>query len=167
MLNINNIPWKQRILELFVDYICILIYLLLLFSVNMGIYLGILGQVPSFGELQAHLIAIFASVLPIIIIFSVLDYRKGSIGKRKAKLRVHYKNKSFKASLLRNTIKFLPWQLAHIGVIHGMYSDFDLVSIIFASAGMGLSLAMLIMGLARNDKRHLGDLLAGTQVQTR
>lgn len=167
MLNKNNIPMKQRIIELFVDYICILIYLLVLFGVNMGIYLGIWGQVPSFSELHSHLIAIFASVLPVIIVFSIWDYKKGSIGKRKAKLKLYYRHKSFKASLLRNTIKFLPWQLAHIGVIHGMYSDFDLLAIIFACAGMGLALAMLIMGMARNDKRHFGDLIAGTQVQIR
>lgn len=161
----NNITWKQRIKELFIDYICILIYLLILFGVNMGIHLGIWGYILSFSELQSQLIAIVTSVLPIILIFSILDYKKGSIGKRKANLKIYYRHKSFKVSMLRNIIKFLPWQLAHIGVIHGMYSNFDLLAITFASAGMGLAITMLIMGLTRNDKRHLGDFIAGTQVQ--
>lgn len=65
-------------------------------------------------ELQSQVMALFTSVIPIIMIFSYMDYSKdGSIGKRKAGLKLVYKHKSFKSSLIRNIIKFLPWQLGH------------------------------------------------------
>lgn len=161
----NNIALKQRIIELFVDYVCILIYLLILLGVSLGIFFGVSGNIPTFGEAHSQMIALFASVLPIVLIFSILDYKKGSIGKRKARLKIYFKNKNLGSSLIRNIIKFLPWQLAHIGVIHGVYSNFDLWAVALACAGMALAFILLIMGLMRKDKRHLGDLIAGTQVQ--
>lgn len=165
MLKENNIPWKQRIKELLIDYLVILIYLLILFGVSMVVFFGVLGHVPTFSELQSQLIAAFASVLPIILIFAVLDYKKGSIGKKKAKLTLYFRHRSLAASLLRNVFKFLPWQLAHTGVIHGMYTNFDLSAFVFIYGSMILALIMLLMGLIRKDKRHLGDFIAGTQVQ--
>ena len=52
-----------------------------------------------------------------------------------------------------------------MGTIHGVYSDFDLVSIILSSLATLLALLLLAMAIFRKDKRHLGDLLAHTQVQ--
>jgi RDD family protein len=73
--------------------------------------------------------------------------------------------KTIQASFIRNLIKFLPWQLGHMGTIHGVYSDFDLISIILSSLATLLALLLLAMAIFRKDKRHLGDLLAHTQVQ--
>ncbi len=167
MLIENNITLKQRLKELFIDYICILIYLVILLTIAMGIYSVVLKHIPGFNELQTQLLAIFTSVVPVILIFSFLDYTKGSIGKQKAGLRLYYTNKSFWSSLLRNIVKFLPWQLGHIATIHGIYTNFDILAIIFAICSMLMALLLLIMGLLRRDKRHLGDLIAGTQTQVR
>jgi uncharacterized RDD family membrane protein YckC len=167
MLDENNATVKQRIMELAIDYACILIYLLLLFGIGITVYLGFLSGIPDFSEQQSQLLAAFTSIIPIILIFSFLDYTKGSFGKRKAGLIVFYSHRNFGASLLRNIVKFLPWQLAHIGVIHGVYAQFDVWSIIFSYFGMGFGILLFVMGVARKDKRHLGDLIAGTQVQAR
>ncbi len=48
-----------------------------------------------------------------------------SIGKQKAELKLYYTNKTFGSSLVRNVIKFLPWQLGHMGAIRGIYTNFD------------------------------------------
>ena len=69
------------------------------------------------------------------------------------------------ASLTRNVIKFLPRQLGHMGTIHGLYSDFDVLSIILSISATLLAVSLLAMTMFRKDKRHLGDLLAHTQVQ--
>ena len=69
------------------------------------------------------------------------------------------------ASLIRNVIKFLPWQLGHMGTIHGFYSDFDMLFIILSISATLLAVSLLAMTIFRKDKRHLGDLLAHTQVQ--
>lgn len=160
-----NIPIKNRLIELLVDYLIIIVYLVLLLIVNLGIILFIFKGMPKYTEMQAQLIATFTSVIPIILIFSYLDYFKnGSIGKRVSGLKLTYTNQSFSSSLLRNIIKFLPWQLGHVGVIHGIYSDFDMTAIMIASSGTFLGLVLLFMGLFRKDKRHLGDLIAGTKI---
>ncbi len=164
MLKENNITWKQRLKELFIDYICILTYLLILFGIAMGIYFIILKGIPEFNEWQSQLTATVTSVIPIILIFSFLDYTKGSVGKQKTGLELYYTNKTFIASLVRNIIKFLPWQLGHIGTIRGIYTNFDMLSIVFNICSIVLALVLLVMGLVRRDKRHLGDLIAGTQV---
>lgn len=160
-----TIPIRIRLKELLIDYLVILAYLLLLLIVNLGIFFIVLNRVPEYTEMQTQLIATFTSVIPIILIFSYLDYFKnGSIGKKVSGLKLVYKRHKFSASLTRNIIKFLPWQLGHIGVIHGMYSDFSITSIIIMNSGTLLGLILLIMRLFRKDKRHLGDLIAGTKV---
>lgn len=162
----NNIPFRKRLKELVVDYLVILSYLLLLLIVNLGINFFILDGIPEYTEIQTQLIAIFTSVMPIIFIFSYLDYIKnGSVGKKVSGLKLTYKKRRFSSSLTRNIIKFLPWQLGHIGVIHGMYSDFSITAIVIMNSGTLLGLLLLLMGLYRKDKRHLGDLIAGTKVE--
>lgn len=162
----NNIPIKSRLIELLVDYLIIVVYLILLLIANLGIIFLIFKRIPEYTETQAQLIATFTSVIPIILIFSYLDYFKnGSIGKRAAGLKLTYANRRFSSSLLRNIIKFLPWQLGHVGVIHGIYNDFDKTAIIIANSGTFLGLVLLFMGLFRKDKRHLGDLIAGTKIE--
>ncbi|GHV06654.1 RDD family protein [Clostridia bacterium] len=163
----NPIKISTRLKEILIDYIVILMYLILLLIISLASFFLILKGMPQFTYIQTQLIAIFASVIPVILIFSVLDFRKpfGTFGKRKTGLIVRYKTPSFLRSLIRNCVKFLPWQLAHIGVIDGFYAENDSwIAMIFSSAGILLAIIMLYMGLFRKDKRHLGDIIAGTQV---
>jgi len=162
----NHVSFKNRMIELVVDYLVIICYLIILLLVNLALTMVIWGGVPEYTELQVQLIATFTSVIPIILIFSYLDfYKNGSIGKRVAGLTLIFTHKKFRFSLLRNIIKFLPWQLGHFGVIHGMYHEFNMTSITIANLGMVLGLVLLLMGLFKKDKRHIGDMIAGTQVR--
>ncbi|GHU45137.1 RDD family protein [Clostridia bacterium] len=167
-MNENNpIKVSKRLKEILIDYIVILLYLALLFAISLALFFLVVKGIPRFTYIQTQFIAIFVSVIPIVLIFSVLDFCKpfGTFGKRKAGLMVHYKTPSFLRSLIRNCAKFLPWQLAHIGVIHGAYAEStSWISVVFSLAGMLLAVIMLCMGLFRKDKRHLGDIIAGTQV---
>lgn len=167
MLKKNNpISFKNRMKELLFDYLVILLYLVLLFGLIMAVYYLFFKGIPKMNELQSQLIALLTSVIPVILIFTYLDYSKyGSIGKQKAGLKIVYKHKSFKASFIRNLIKFLPWQLGHMSVIHGIYTEFDIWAIVLFFMSIGFAILLLLMCLMRNDKRHLGDLLAYTQVQ--
>jgi len=163
----NHIPIRVRLKELLVDYLVILAYLFLLLMINFGIIFFIFNnRIPAYTEMQMQLIATCASVIPIILLFSYFDYVKnGSVGKRVSGLKLIYKKRTFRSSLTRNIIKFLPWQVGHIGVIHGMYSDFSITAIVIMNIGTLLGLLLLFMGLFRKDKRHLGDLIAGTKVE--
>ncbi|MFR3850258.1 MAG: RDD family protein [Streptococcus salivarius] len=154
--------------EFILDYLFILAYLVLLFLGSMLIYIIFFNGVPEFTEIQSQWLVFFTSVLPITLLFTFLDYAKnGSFGKAKAGLELVYQEKQCRASLIRNAIKFLPWQLGHMGTIHGFYSDFDMLSIILSISATLLAVLLLAMTMFRKDKRHLGDLLAHTQVQLR
>lgn len=167
MIDKNNpIPYKLRLKELLFDYLLIVVYLALLFGVVMTGYMFLFDGVPEMSELAAQVIALFTSVVPVVLIFSYLDYSKGgSFGKRKAGLTLIYREKSLKASLLRNCVKFLPWQIGHMSTIHGIHSNFDLLAIILSIASMTCGICLFTMALTRKDKRHLGDFLAKTHVQ--
>ena len=166
MLAINPIPLKKRIKEFLFDYLFILAYLVFLLLGSMLIYMILFHGVPEFTEIQSQWLVFFTSVLPITLLFTFLDYKNdGSFGKVKAGLELVYQKKTVQASLIRNAIKFLPWQLGHMGTIHGFYSDFDVLSIILSISATLLAVLLLAMTIFRKDKRHLGDLLAHTQVQ--
>ena len=166
MLAINPIPLKKRIKEFLFDYLFILAYLVFLFLGSILIYIIFFNGVPEFREIQSQCLVFFTSVLPIMLLFTFLDYSKnGSLGKVKAGLELVYQKKTVQASLIRNVIKFLPWQIGHMGTIHGFYSEFDVLSIILSISATLLAILLLVMTMFRKDKRHLGDLLAHTQVQ--
>ena len=166
ILAINSISFKKRMIELLFDYLFILAYLALLFLCCMLFYIIFSNGIPEFTEIQSQCLVFFTSVLPVTLLFTFLDYTKnGSFGKTKAGLQLVYKKKTVQASLLRNTIKFLPWQIGHMGTIHGFYSEFDSLSIILSFLATLLAVALLAMMVFRKDKRHLGDLIAHTQVQ--
>lgn len=166
ILAINPISFKKRMIEFLFDYLFILAYLVLLFLGSMLIYIILFNGVPEFTEIQSQWLVFFTSVLPITLLFTYLDYAKnGSFGKIKAGLELVYQKKTVQASFIRNTIKFLPWQLGHMGTIHGFYSEFDVLSITLSFLATLLAVSLLAMTIFRKDKRHLGDLLAHTQVQ--
>lgn len=124
-----------------------------------------LGGIPTFSELHSQLIATFASVLVVVALFTYLDFKGGSIGKRTAGLEIYFAHRSFSRSLVRNSVKFFPWQISHMAVIHGVYAEFDTMSIVLSLISCILLVIMFLMGTMRRDRRHLGDILAGTQVQ--
>ena len=166
ILAINPISFKKRMMEFLFDYLFILAYLVFLFIVSMLIYIIFFNGVPEFTEIQSQWLVFFTSVLPITLLFTFLDYKdNGSFGKVKAGLELVFQKKIVQASLIRNVIKFLPWQLGHMGTIHGFYSDFDMLSISLSISATSLAVSLLAMTVFRKDKRHLGELLAHTQVQ--
>lgn len=165
MKSINPIPWQVRLKELGYDYLLMLGYLLLLFICTMLFYTFILGGIPEYDLHTVQLIPTVFGVIPIIVIFSIMDYHGGSWGKRKTGLQLFYQSHTFYHSLIRNVIKFLPWQLGHMSTIRGLYVGYDAEAIILFILSMGLLFSFFAMGFLRQDKRHLPDLIAGTQVQ--
>lgn len=163
----NPISLRQRGIEVLIDYLVILAYLIILALVTLAGYFLFLGGVPKITMWQSQAIALVTSVAPMVLVFTQLDFRgaHGSYGKRVANLRVQFQTQRYWRSLVRNCVKFLPWQLAHQGVIEGVYTDFtSLASQLLPSISLALAVVLVAMMLLRPDKRHLGDLLAGTQV---
>ena len=115
----NSIRIIDRIKELIIDWLVICIYLIILAIISISFYMIVFKGIPKVTELQSQLIATVTSVIPIIIIFSILDLKKGSIGKQKVGLKLYFKEIEFKYSVIRNIVKFLPWQIGHMATIHG------------------------------------------------
>jgi uncharacterized RDD family membrane protein YckC len=156
-----------RLKSLFIDWLFICVYLILLLIVTLVAYFLLFKGIPEFKNYQSQLIATFTSVVPIILIFSIMEGTNhlASFGKRKANLKVIYRGNSIKGSIIRNTIKFLPWQFGHMSTINGIYNDFGtLFSMVFFALSMTLSITYVIMVIIRKDNRHLADLLAGSVV---
>ena len=166
LMSVNPVSKKQRLTELLVDWILICLYLITLFLVMLVInYVAFGKALPDHGELYSQLIATFTTTIPVSIIFAWLDFRwQGSLGKHFAGLRLVFKRPTFGKSLLRNFLKFLPWQLGHVSVIRFMYGKTDFLTIILYLLSIGLLVTYLVMGLGRQDKRHLPDFLASSQV---
>lgn len=160
----NKIGFSTRVKELFIDWLVISAYLACLLIICILFYKWVLKGIPAFTQIQSQIIAFVSSVLPVILFFAYLDYNGGSIGKRKMGLKLAFKNRKYSFALVRNIIKFLPWQLGHMGTIRGMYTGFDTISIVLDILSVVLMLVLFFMGTIRNDKRHLGDLVASTQV---
>ena len=155
ILAINPISFKKRMMEFLFDYLFILAYLVFLFIVSMLIYIIFFNGVPEFTEIQSQWLVFLTSILPITLLFTYLDYAKnGSLGKVKAGLELLYQKKTVQASLIRNTIKFLPWQIGHMGTIHGFYSEFDVLSIILSNLATLLAVLLLAMTLNRMEKKN-------------
>lgn len=166
IIAINPIPFKKRMIEFLFDYLFILAYLVLLALGSMLYYFVFSKGMQKPTEFQSQWLTFLTSVLPITLLFTFLDYAKnGSFGKTKVGLQLVYQKKTVQASLIRNTIKFLPWQLGHMATIHSVYSGFDLSYNVLYYSSILLLVLLLAMTIFRKDKRHLGDLLAHTQVQ--
>lgn len=165
MLFDNPIPFSIRLKELIFDYIFILSYLLGLAVLVFSFYFLAFKEIPEFTMLQSQLIATVTSVIPIIVIFTWMDCHGGSWGKKKTGLTVIYQGNPVQSALIRNIIKFLPWQIGHMGTIAGIYSNYaDLFGHICTVSSLALFMILLLMAFHREDKRHLGDLLTGSQV---
>ncbi|SEQ30451.1 RDD family protein [Piscibacillus halophilus] len=158
---------KRRFMALLIDWLYISAYLILLFGVMQIVYWLAFNGIPTFSYLQSQLIATFTSVIPVIIIFSIMEgsFQAATFGKRFNHLRISYPNHFKSRSVIRNMVKFLPWQLGHMGVIHGMYKDFNWFAMTLIYVSMLLAVLYIMMVLIRQDQRHLPDLLAGTFVE--
>ncbi|GEN51727.1 RDD family protein [Alkalibacterium pelagium] len=157
----------QRINELILDWLFICVYLMVLFIIFMILYFVLLGGIPKFTQIESQLVSLFTTVLPISIIFSI---REGSVpyaswGKRRTGLAVSYSSSPLKRSIIRNTLKFLPWQFGHMSTIYGIYYGFDsLIPVICLVLSIGLAGTYIVIAFTRKDGRHLADLIAGSKV---
>ena len=165
--DMNIAPLKLRFKALFIDYLCILAYLLVLMGVAMACYKLFFGEVPEFTVLQSQLVGFFTSVLPVMGWFAFMESRNdfASLGKRKAGIQVKYvkfgKN-PLASSILRNAIKFLPWQLAHMAVIGGVYDGFESPNLLIIT--LVLPVICVVMVVMRKDHRHIADIVSGSYV---
>ena len=104
---------KIRIKALLWDWAFISVYLVVLLALTLLFYNFVLGSIPAFSEILSQWVAFLTSILPIICIFTFWECKipYASFGKRKVGLIVNYRQNPIRGSIIRNVLKFLPWQL--------------------------------------------------------
>lgn len=168
---------RSRIAAFAWDYVVILGYLMALLAVGLFFTLGPIGARWSSlmsDPVNADLVAFLVTVLPVALYFAVSEARWGGTwGKRKLRLFVAVAGAGVGVGLgrvlLRNGVKFLPWQMAHTAMFH--IPGFPLEptaapawTTVLLSAAWSL-LALHLLGLTfLGRRRPLYDRLAGTVV---
>lgn len=109
---------KKRILAALLDYLVIVVYALVLFCITITLFpLEELSNQNN--PISGQLIGFLTLTLPVFLYFVLMESskHKATLGKLALNIRVNSKTRSvFK----RNLLKFLPWEIAHLGV-HWMF----------------------------------------------
>lgn len=158
---------RKRFTALLIDWLIMSLYIVLLLSITMLFYYIFFGKVPEITQMGTQFIAALTTVIPICIFSIVYEIKSkyGSIGKRIMGLQVVRSSKTIYHPIIRNIIKFLPWQLAHIAVIYGIYQGFGTtVFIIFYVLSLGLVILFISQVIFTKEHRHLGDILSKSKV---
>lgn len=164
----------RRAAAYLIDIALLYVYIIVLFFAS-----TVVDSVLPFHDLMAesyvlrHLISFSTLTLPLVLYFILMEHsgRQGTLGKSRMKLRVTDLNgdrASTEAVVIRNAVKFLPWEIAHTH-IH-LNPDFLTAGHTTVAAwvlGVGLPVAVMLvyaaMIVARSDRRSLYELASGTQ----
>lgn len=116
----------RRFLAFGIDWLVIAIWGGVLFGIVMLIFSGNPPN-PS-GPWKAQAIGFFAMTLPVVFYFSICEYSswRATPGKRIMRLRVvglKTDRIPFSRILLRNAIKFLPWEIGHLLANQAIFSS--------------------------------------------
>lgn len=162
---------KRRLLAALLDYFVVLSWLVALAAIFVPLYVaGFRVWVD-----HADVIAFAASVVPVWLYLTTTESRAAGAtwGKRWAGLRVvgPFGRRAHPARIaVRNAVKLVPWQLAHLGVV-ALLSSRDTATLVSpAIAWLPISATYALVGLSvalmflRDDHAALHDLIAGTRV---
>ena len=163
---------KKRLIASFIDLGGIILYALMLLGVSFTTF-WISRNTPKLSLNNAHLLGFLTLTLPVTTYFIVSEFKYGvTPGKRFAGLKVSSCN-GRKLTLIqvivRNIIKFLPWEYAHILIYILLLApnSTDSIPVLF-----GLIIANIIpiiyvyFVLFGKDHRGPHDLISGTIVNT-
>lgn len=116
----------KRIKAFGIDYLIIAIYIVFLFGTTLLV--SNLFDIPleNVDTVKAELMGFFTLTLPVILYFTFSEAGRyaGSFGKRKFGLKVVLEKlgpAGFPQLLLRNCVKFLPWEVAHFFIFQLFY----------------------------------------------
>ncbi|MCF8261936.1 MAG: RDD family protein [Melioribacteraceae bacterium] len=112
-----------RLLAFGIDYLLLIIYASILYFATTGIFDVDVNNTVGSSPFMAQFIGFVTLTLPVFLYFYLQENsaKKSTIGKKIMGLRVEARtlNKS-RSILMRNILKFLPWEAAHFGV-HQMF----------------------------------------------
>ena len=157
-----------------IDYVIILIYIGMLLGMSLLVSRIFKLKLDNLSPVAGELIAFVTLTLPVILYFTLSENGKyaGTIGKRKLGLHVVSKpltKASFGQLLIRNCIKFLPWELAHFFIFQLFYfnsnnkatPDWVLTGLITSQL---LAIIYLLFIIFNKNNRSIYELFSQTRV---
>ncbi|KAF1305205.1 RDD family protein [Candidatus Enterococcus willemsii] len=168
MENVGNL--KRRLLVLGIDYLFILLWAGFLFIIMMSLYY-FLGSIPTFNEWRMNLLSL--TMFGPVFIYSLVtetSNQHATIGKSWMKLVVNSTNNQpirFRQILVRNIIKYLPWQYAHMLIFRGFALNWELDPFWLGMFVLTyiLPISWFVVVVIRKDHRGIHDLVAHTIVE--
>lgn len=115
---------------------------------------------------RAQLTSFLLLTLTVILYFALSEAQMGTVGKRLRNITVITNSgdpASLKQTFVRNTIKFLPWEIAHTFVHHyGVWSN----NVLFGGSVFAILLMVVAIGtfFITSEKQALWDVVAKTRV---
>lgn len=106
----------KRCLAFFIDYFIVILYAVALYLVTINI-IDISTKATEVSPLKGQVIGLISITLPVFLYFYLMEKSKykATFGKLVLKLKVNT-NDFNNSILIRNLLKFLPWEIAHFGV---------------------------------------------------
>ncbi len=157
-----------RILAFSIDYLLIIAYGLLLFGVTTVL------DIEHLSPLEGQIVGFLSLTLPVYLYFYSTERsnRAATLGKRVLNIAVRSDTPNKRAILKRNILKFLPWEIAHIGVHWQVYyANIDETQPLWVWVALIVPqiivLGYLISIWIYKGQSSLYDRLAGTRVEFR
>jgi uncharacterized RDD family membrane protein YckC len=167
-------PWR-RVGAWLLDYLLIAAYLVVLTAVSLGLRASPVraGFNSAMSQpVEAELLGFFLLTLPVILYFAVCEtsHWRATVGKRALRLAVvddKGARLTMRRAVLREAVRFLPWELSHallwriaLSPDRGSVSILVTVGFVLVYALVGLYLLTLFIG----SHRTVYDRLAGSLV---
>jgi uncharacterized RDD family membrane protein YckC len=115
----------RRVLAFMIDYCIIISYAVLLFLASTLLKNSFEVNLNFDSPLKNQVLGFFSLTLPVFLYFFLSEkgVHKATLGKRILHLKVSAAKGRKEHLLLRNFLKFLPWEIAHMGVYHVVYYE--------------------------------------------
>jgi len=166
----------RRIAAWLLDYVLIAAYLVLLSAVSLGLRLSPIQTEfdSAMGQpLTAELLGFFLLTLPVVLYFALFEASplRATLGKRALRLAVVELNGfrlSTRRALLREAVRFLPWELSHALLWRVALGPHGGSIVWWVTAGFGVVYALVLIYLVTlfigSQHRTVYDRLAGSIV---
>lgn len=153
-----------------IDWVVILLYAGLLFGAMMVLSSLDMVTIERVHPIKGQLVGFFTLTLPVIVycILSEAGARHATLGKRMMKIEITGTPLRTGEIILRNSIKFIPWELAHAGVLWINYIDTPDTPLwiwLLLIVPQVLMVIYFMSVVATKGSRSLYDIVAGTRVR--
>jgi len=160
----------KRIFAWIIDWLIIAVYACALFGVMMTLSSMEVVTLGAVHPVKGQVIGFLTLTLPVVLycIFTEAGSRHATFGKRIMKIEIMGNPLTTGEIVLRNVIKFLPWEFAHAGILWINYINTPETPrwIWLLLIGPQVLVVIYVMSIvATKGSRSLYDMIAGTRVR--